>query len=45
MKYDARPCPLVKKTQLTDTIFDFRISNKELAEIAKPGQFVHIRVL
>lgn len=44
MKYDARPCPLVKKTQLTDTIFDFRISNKELAEIAKPGQFVHIRV-
>lgn len=44
MKYDARPCPIVKKFQLTDTIYDFRILNKDLASIANPGQFVHILV-
>lgn len=44
MKYDARPCPVVKKFQLTDTIYDFRILNKDFAAAAKPGQFVHILV-
>lgn len=44
MKYDARPCPLVSKTQLTDTIYDFKLMNKALAKMAKPGQFVHALV-
>ena len=44
MKFDAQDCELVFKKQLTDTIYDFRLKNKSLAEITKPGQFVQILV-
>lgn len=44
MKFDAQDCKLVAKTQLTPTIYDFRLQNAELAEIAKPGQFAHLLV-
>lgn len=44
MKYDAQDCELVYKTQLTSTIYDFRLKNKPLAEITKPGQFAQVAV-
>ena len=44
MKFDAQDCELVLKNQLTDTIFDFRLKNKSLAEMTKPGQFVQVLV-
>ncbi len=44
MKFDAQNCELVAKTQLTGTIFDFRLKNQALAEITKPGQFVQVLV-
>lgn len=44
MKFDAQDCKLVCKEQLTKTIFDFRLQNKALAEITKPGQFVQVLV-
>ena len=44
MKFDAQDCELVFKKQLTDTIYDFRLKNKSLAEITKPGQFVQVLV-
>ncbi len=44
LKYDAQNCELVYKKQLTPTIYDFRLKNKALAEITKPGQFVQVLV-
>lgn len=44
MKYDARLCRLVYKKQLTPTIYDFRLENKVLAELAQAGQFAHVLV-
>ena len=44
LKYDAQDCKLVSVKKLTDTIFDFRLQNKQLAEITKPGQFVQVYV-
>ena len=44
MKFDAQDCELVLKNQLTDTIFDFRLKNKFLAEMTKAGQFVQVLV-
>lgn len=44
MKYDAQDCKLVYKAQLTPTIYDFRLENKTLAEITKPGQFAQVAV-
>ncbi len=44
MKYDAQDCKLVYAERLTSSIYDFRLQNKELAEITKPGQFVQIYV-
>ncbi len=44
LKYDAQDCELVFKEQLTKTIYDFRLKNKTLAEITRPGQFVQVLV-
>lgn len=44
MKYDSQDCKLVYAERLTPKIYDFRLKNKELAEITKPGQFVQIYV-
>ncbi len=44
MKYDAQDCKLVFSQKLTQTIYDFRLQNKELAAITKPGQFVQVLV-
>ena len=44
MRFDAQDCELVLKNQLTDTIFDFRLKNKSLAEITRAGQFVQVLV-
>ncbi len=35
-------CELVKKQRLTETIYDFTVRCPEMAEKAKPGQFLHI---
>ena len=44
MKYDAQNCVLISKDKLTKTIYDFRLQNKELAALTKPGQFVQVLV-
>lgn len=44
MKYDAQDCELVYKAQLTSTVYDFRLKNKTLAKITKPGQFAQVAV-
>ncbi len=44
MKYDAQDCRLVDARQLTATIYDFRLENKTLAALTKPGQFVQVYV-
>ncbi|MCI8649836.1 MAG: dihydroorotate dehydrogenase electron transfer subunit [Anaerotruncus sp.] len=36
--------PIVKKRQLTSSIFDLTFSCPEMARMAQPGQFVHIRI-
>ncbi len=35
-------CELVKKQKLADNIYDFTVNCPEMAEKAKPGQFLHI---
>lgn len=35
---------LIKKEQLKEDIFKFALSAKEIVDIAKPGQFIEIRV-
>ena len=35
---------LIKKEQLKSNIFKFSLSAKEITDIAKPGQFIEIRV-
>lgn len=37
-------CKLIKKEQLKPDIFKFSLSAKEITDIAKPGQFIEIRV-
>lgn len=44
MKYDAQLCRLISKRQLTPTIYDFWLENKDLAAAAKAGQFAHVLV-
>ena len=44
VKYDVQDCLLTAKYQLTPTIYDFRLKNEELAELTRPGQFVHILI-
>ncbi len=44
MKYDAQDCELIYKAQLTSTVYDFRLKNKTLAQITKPGQFAQVAV-
>lgn len=35
-------CELVSKTQLRPGLFDFQIESPQMAENAKPGQFIHV---
>ncbi len=37
-------CRLIKKEQLKEDIYKFKIEAKEIAKTAKPGQFLEIRV-
>ena len=37
-------CKLIKKEQLKPDIFKFSLSAKEITDVAKPGQFIEIRV-
>lgn len=43
-KYDSQLFELVEKQEIAKGIFDFKLRNRELAQITKPGQFVHIAV-
>lgn len=42
MKYLQALCPIVAKEEIAKGIFDVSVFSKEMAELAKPGQFVHI---
>lgn len=44
MNFDVFDCKLTEKYRLTPTIFDFRLKNKQLADITKAGQFVQVYV-
>ncbi len=44
MAYLQGSCPIVKKRQLTPTIFDFTLSCPQMAQQAQPGQFLHVKV-
>lgn len=44
MKYTQGKYILLKKSAIAKDIYSFEILCPEIAEIAKPGQFVHIRV-
>lgn len=35
-------CKIIKKSEIADGIFDFTVENPNLAQKAKPGQFVHV---
>ncbi len=35
-------CKLIKKTQLTESVYDYTVFCPEMAEKTKPGQFLHI---
>ena len=37
-------CKLLKKEKLVDGIYRFRVEAKEIADLAKPGQFLEIKV-
>lgn len=39
-----RKAKLIKKIQLKEDLFQFDVEQKEMAELAKPGQFLEIRV-
>lgn len=42
MRYTQGKYPVTKKLAIAKGIFDFTISCREIAEISKPGQFVHV---
>jgi len=44
MSYLQGEYPLAVKRNLAKNIYDFTIRSKELADLAEPGQFVHLRV-
>lgn len=44
MKYDAQLFELVSKEEIARGIFDFRLKNSALSNIAVPGQFAHVLV-
>ena len=44
MKYDTGMFTLLSNEQIADGIFDMRVKNKKIAELAKCGQFAHIYV-
>ena len=44
MLYTQGIYPVISKKKITETIYDFTISAKEIADIAKPGQFVQVKV-
>lgn len=43
MKYTQGKFPIIKKSVIAKEIYSFEILCPEIAEIAQPGQFVHIR--
>lgn len=44
MQYDVQKCEILLQREIASGIFDFIIDAQELAQIAQPGQFVHILV-
>lgn len=44
MTYDTKPFRLVKNERIADGIFDWTVENPELCALARPGQFVNIKV-
>lgn len=44
MPYKCSVYPLTEKTEIADKIYSYEILCPEVAELSKPGQFVHIRV-
>ena len=43
-KYDVRSCTILRKTRLTEDIYDVTVEAGLLAEAARPGQFAQIAV-
>lgn len=43
-KFDVKLCRLIKKAEIKPGFFDFTVQADELAEVAKPGQFAHIKI-
>ncbi len=44
MKFDAQDFLVVKNEEIAHGIFDLWVENKDIAKLAKPGQFAHILV-
>ena len=44
MSYTQGEYPIISKQNLAKNMYDYVISAKEIADLASPGQFVHIRV-
>lgn len=44
MKYDTKYFKLLKNEEIAHGIFDWTVENSELCKLAKPGQFVNIKV-
>ncbi len=42
MEYMQALCPVISKKVIAKNIFDFTIKSKEVVDVAKAGQFVHI---
>lgn len=44
MGYDTKPFRLIKNRRIARDIFDWTVENSELCALAKPGQFVNVKV-
>lgn len=44
MKYNVKNCKILRKLEIAPGIFDMLVDAEEFAQIAQPGQFVHILV-
>ena len=44
MKFDVKTCRIISKQKIATDTYDFTLFVGELAQIAQPGQFVHIQV-
>ena len=44
MKFDVKTCRIISKQKIATDTYDFTLFAGELAQIAQPGQFVHIQV-